>query len=239
MPVDSAVGAIVHAPWFITIDAIGTVAFALSGIAIARAERYSLLGALILAALPAIGGGLVMDLIAGRSPVAILASPTAMIAIIVTVVLAKLVMQFIDYASGRLLVFYDLAYLYVRLQERVAAGTFLVFFDSIGLASFTVTGVFTAIQYDCRPLIIWAPMFGVLNAAFGAILRDVFRADAHNPIMKGSLYAEIAIVWSLLLLLFILFMPTWAEPVGVAFTLVGVSATRMMLYHRKIQAPMF
>jgi polar amino acid transport system substrate-binding protein len=41
--------------WFALLDVIGTIAFALSGILIAARERYSLLGALILAALPAVG----------------------------------------------------------------------------------------------------------------------------------------------------------------------------------------
>ncbi|WP_448189576.1 trimeric intracellular cation channel family protein [Azospirillum sp. sgz301742] len=76
MGVSASFGEVVNTPWFLTIDLMGTVAFALSGITIARSERYSIFGALMLAWLPALGGGLIMDLIAGRNPPGILAQPS-------------------------------------------------------------------------------------------------------------------------------------------------------------------
>ncbi|MCC7276248.1 MAG: TRIC cation channel family protein [Alphaproteobacteria bacterium] len=239
MDLGSEFGEVVGTSWFVTIDVIGTVAFALSGITIARSERYSLFGAFVLAALPAVGGGLIMDLIANRNPVGILAQPSYVIAIIVVVLSAKLVMTFIDLARGRLLFFFDLAYLYVRLQSKIQVRTLLLFWDSVGLASFTVTGVFTAIQFDCRPLVIWGPVFAVLNAAFGAVLRDVFRADANNPILKGTFYAEVAFLWGLLLTLFMLVAPQWAVATGIVVTIAGATAMRTLLARRNLQAPMF
>ncbi|BBK31215.1 putative membrane protein YeiH [Stella humosa] len=230
---------IVRAHWFIALDLLGTIAFALSGITIARSEGYSLIGAFVLAALPAIGGGLVMDLIAGRAPVGIIDQPTYMISIIVVVVTAKLVMAFIDLARGRFLFFFDLAYLYVRAQQTMTTRTLLVLFDSIGLASFTVTGVLTAIQFNCRPLVVWGPAFAVLNAAFGTVLRDVFRADAGNPVMKGSFYAEIAAMWGLVLVLGLTWLPPEVDVWIITATLVGTSVMRMVLYKKGIRAPMF
>ncbi|BBK43464.1 membrane protein [Allostella vacuolata] len=230
---------VVHAWWFVGLDVVGTVAFALSGITIARSESYSLFGAFVLAALPAVGGGLVMDLIAGRAPVGIIDQPSYMLSIILVVVAARLVLAFIDYARGRLLFFFDLAYLYVRAQQTITTRTLLVLFDSIGLASFTVTGVLTAIQFDCRPYLVWGPVFAVLNAAFGTILRDVFRADAHNPIMKGSFYAEIAAIWGVLLTAALLLLPPSTHPWIVLGALLGASALRMAIYRLGIRAPMF
>ena len=43
--------------WFRVLAFIGTVAFALSGVVLAYAGQYTLFGALVLAALPAVGGG--------------------------------------------------------------------------------------------------------------------------------------------------------------------------------------
>jgi len=230
---------IIHAWWFIGLDLLGTVAFALSGITIARSEQYSLSGAFVLAALPAVGGGLIMDLIAGRKPVGIIDQPSYMLSIIVVVLAAKLVMTFIDVARGRFLFFFDLAYLYVRLQQTITTRTALVLFDSIGLASFTVTGVLTAIQFDCRPFLVWGPVFAVLNASFGTVLRDVFRADAGNPVMKGSFYAEIAAIWGFLLMVALLTLPAGATYWAVIIALVGTSAMRMILFKKDIRAPMF
>ena len=230
---------IVNADWFVALDLLGTIAFALSGITIARSEHYSLFGAFVLAALPAIGGGLVMDLIAGRTPVALIAQPSYMLSIVVVVMTARMVLAFIDLSRGRFLFFFDLAYLYLRAQQTVTTRTLLVLFDSVGLASFTTTGVLTAFQFGCRPYLVWGPLFAVLNAAFGAILRDVFRADARNPIMKGNFYAEIAFLWGLLLTVAILLLPPWAMPTMVAITLGGTSSMRMFVYRKNIQAPMF
>lgn len=239
MELANTFGEVVNAFWYITIDFVGTVAFALSGITIARSEQYSLFGAFLLAALPAVGGGIVMDWIAGRDPIAIVAYPSYVLAIVAVVLLAKLLLLFIELARGRLLIFFDLSYFYMSMEKRIRPRTLLVFFDSIGLASFTVTGVFTAIQFDVWPVLIWAPIFAVLNGAFGAVLRDVFRADAQNPIMKGSFYAEVAFLWGLLLAAFVEYGPYWAAWVGVPVTLVGVSAMRMVFYNRDIRAPMF
>ncbi len=56
--------------WFRAFEILGTVAFAISGVIIARREHYDIVGAYVLAALPAVGGGVMRDLISGRSPIA-------------------------------------------------------------------------------------------------------------------------------------------------------------------------
>ena len=47
--------------WFRVLAFIGTVAFALSGVVLAYAGQYTLFGALVFAALPAVGGGIARD----------------------------------------------------------------------------------------------------------------------------------------------------------------------------------
>ena len=49
--------------WFRVLAFVGTVAFALSGVVLAYQGNYTLFGALILATLPAVGGGVARDLI--------------------------------------------------------------------------------------------------------------------------------------------------------------------------------
>lgn len=232
-------GEVVNAPWFLWVDIAGTVAFALSGITIARSEGYSIFGAMVLAWLPALGGGLVMDLIAGRSPPGILAQPLYMYAIIVVVLGARAFLWLIDHARGRWLFFFDVVNWYLAARRRLRPMTLLVVFDAIGMASFTVTGVFTAIQFKCEPLELWGPAFAMMNASLGAILRDVVRADANNPILKGSFYAEIAIVWGLMLSVYVQTAAPWAIGSGILATLVGIPLMRLALYRRGSRAPMF
>lgn len=239
MELSALVGEVVSSRWFITIDLIGTVAFALSGITIARSERYSIFGAMILAWLPAMGGGLVMDLIAGRNPPGIIDQPSYMYAIIATVLVARAFLWLVDRVRGRWLFFFDIVQLYLMLSRRLSPTTLLVVFDAVGLAGFTVTGVFTALQFHCEPLELWGPAFAMMNSSLGAILRDVVRADAHNPILKGSVYAEIAVVGGLALSLYVQMAPQWALGYGVGATLVAVLVARVLLYQRDARAPMF
>ena len=67
--------------------------------------------------------------------------------------------------------------------------------DAIGLSTFTVIGVMVAVEQHCEPLWLWGPVFAALTGAGGGILRDVLRAQADIPTLKGSLYPEIAILW--------------------------------------------
>ncbi len=239
MGASASFGEVVNAPWFLFLDLMGTVAFALSGITIARAERYSIFGAMVLAWLPALGGGLVMDLIVGRDPPGILAHPVYMYAIIGTVLAVRGGLWLIDRARGRWLPFFDMVHWYVRIQRRLKPMTLLVLFDAVGLAGFTVTGVFTALQFHCQPLELWGPAFAMMNASLGAILRDVVRADARNPILKGSFHAELAVVAGLVLALLVQHTPERVVGYGVVATLVLVPLVRLWLYQRDVHAPMF
>lgn len=51
-----------------TIDILGTVAFAISGVLVAMEKRLDLFGVLIIAFVTAIGGGTLRDLMIGNTP---------------------------------------------------------------------------------------------------------------------------------------------------------------------------
>jgi polar amino acid transport system substrate-binding protein len=65
--------------WFRILAFIGIVAFALSGVVLAYEGQYTLFGALVLAALPAVGGGIVRDLLLQREPLGIVQNPEALL----------------------------------------------------------------------------------------------------------------------------------------------------------------
>lgn len=52
--------------WFTIIDLGGIVVFALSGVVLAYRGRHDIFGALVLAAMPAVGGGIMGDIVAAR-----------------------------------------------------------------------------------------------------------------------------------------------------------------------------
>lgn len=181
--------------WFYWLDLLGTGAFALSGVILAHRGRYNLVGAFVLAALPAVGGGLLRDLIANRRPVGVLRSPVPLLLVVGLVLAGYLVFKFIDRTAAAA----------GRPPGKIAA-TFdrlCGFFDTVGLAAFTIIGVRVAVETSCHPLWLWGPLLAALTGAGGGVLRDIVRADPHNATLKRGFYAEVALVWGLAFSLFL------------------------------------
>lgn len=229
--------------WFYILDIIGTIAFAISGVLIARKENYSLLGAFVLASLPAVGGGVIRDLLINRAPIGILETPLYMFLIIGTVLVGYGINWLLKIARGRFLIIFDISVWIVGMSRYILPRNVFEVFDAIGLATFTMTGVAIASRYGADPLLVWGPILAAITAAGGGILRDVFRADAHNPALKTSFYAEIAVCWGMMLSLFIHF---WAMEVStdtmrmaVIVTVVGAFLTRMGIVVAKVRSPRF
>lgn len=230
--------------WFLAVDLLGTFAFALSGVIIARQENYSFFGCLVMALLPGVGGGLIRDVILDRSPPAIIQSPVYVLLIVATVGVSIAFLKTVDRLRGRSLVFFDLVSWFVHRRWRLSPMMLLGIFDAIGLATFTVIGVLVAQRFDADPLWLWGPAFAALTSSGGGIVRDVVRAKADNPSLKGAFYAEISVLWGMIYSLFILFLEPmdWVTfPVVLAVTLlvmVGAFAMRMAALKRGHRAPL-
>ena len=61
--------------WFRILGFMGLVAFALSGVLLAYEGQYTLFGAVMLAVLPAVGGGVVRDVLLQREPIGVVRDP--------------------------------------------------------------------------------------------------------------------------------------------------------------------
>lgn len=219
--------------WFHWLDLLGTAAFAISGVLLAHRGRYNLVGAFLLAALPAVGGGILRDLITGRRPIGVLRSPTPLLLVAGLVLVGYLLFKLADRT----------ALAGSRRTVKLAAGfdTLTNFFDTVGLAAFIVIGVRVAVEMQCEPLWLWGPLLAILTGAGGGVLRDIVRADAHNSTLKRGFYAEVALVWGLL---FSLFLEWEVRHIGMdevrwgAFgTLIGAFATRTLILQRGWENP--
>lgn len=159
--------------WFFVVDLLGTVAFALSGVVLARMGGYDVFGALVLALLPAVGGGVVRDIVVNRFPVGVARSPWYMLAIIITVATGYLLLKLL---RGR-----ELGEPRMRPPVRLMGGwsvdqisRHLVVqgFDALGLAAFTVIGVIVAVETQGDP----APALGTAARHAGGGGRRLLRA---------------------------------------------------------------
>jgi polar amino acid transport system substrate-binding protein len=210
--------------WFRVLVVLGVVAFSLSGVVLAYAGKYTFFGALVLASLPGLGGGVVRDLIVQREPIGIVRDPVIMLIVFGTVVLGM--------AFFRVMALTGAQPFAQSLKARRYIVTHLIeVFDALGLAAFIVAGVVVVLDTSVHPLWLWGPVSAGITASFGGLLRDLFRQDREAASLKGELYPEIAVVWGLAFSLFLGWEANRLQPeeiwLGVVVTIAGAFLTRM------------
>ena len=160
---------------------IGTISFAVSGAMTAMRKGMDLLGVVVLGLTTAVGGGILRDVLLGRTPPAIFSDPlTAVLAVVASVLV------FIP-AVRRLLGHTPRIY---EVTMRWA--------DSLGLGIFTVIGA----QVACEALgyADWFTIafFGTITGVGGGVVRDVMAGDLPY-IFRKHIYALAslagALVW--------------------------------------------
>lgn len=149
-------------------DLAGVAVFAASGVLAARDRDLDILGVIVVAAITAIGGGTLRDLLLDRHPIFWVTDTWYLIVIV---------------ASAMLTV----AYVRVRPPPR---STLLVA-DAVGLALFTLSGAQLAEAAQCPPLIV--VLMGTMTGVTGGVLRDVITARV-PLILRREIYATAAIV---------------------------------------------
>ena len=147
-------------------DAIGVFVFALSGGLAASRRGLDLFGILIVALLPATGGGTIRDLLLDRPVFWLDQSHTILIAL-----------------AGGLVT--------AILGERIARFKTLIWFDAMGLALFCVIGAQAAHALGHDPIVVI--MMGTITASFGGLLRDVVCNEV-PLILREDIYATAALI---------------------------------------------
>lgn len=153
-------------------NAIGVLAFAISGALLAVQKRMDLVGMAGLAVVTATGGGMTRDVLIGATPAAAL-TDWWMLAVALL---------------GALLVF--LLHRWMARLDRA-----VLVFDAIGLGIFVVDGASKAMQYDVGP--VGAAFVGMLTGIGGGVLRDVLANDVPAVFRRESrLYLLPALIGS-------------------------------------------
>jgi polar amino acid transport system substrate-binding protein len=211
--------------WFRVLVFLGTISFALSGVVLAYAGRYTLFGALVLASLPALGGGVVRDLLLQRHPLGVVRDPAVVLTVFGTVMLGMAAIKIMSLTGTERIA--------QSLQARRHLGTRLIeTFDALGLAAFLVVGVVAVLDTSVAPLWLWGPISAGITSSFGGLIRDLFRHDREAASLQGQLYPEIAVTWGLALSLFLEWEAERLQPeeiwLSVVVTIAGAFLTRML-----------
>lgn len=166
-------------------DLIGTIAFAISGALIGISKKMDLFGTLVLAITTACGGGCLRDIIVGSVPPAMCRNPVYVVIAAVVATIVFLLVFFHTHMPRMLAPLYD---------------KMLFWFDTLGLAAFTVDGVMVGIQCGYGDNVFLLVFLGFLTAVGGGTLRDVLAGRIPDIFLK-HVYAVAAIAGGLLLTL--------------------------------------
>ncbi|MCH8474402.1 MAG: TRIC cation channel family protein [Opitutales bacterium] len=175
--------------WFFVLNMMGVIAFSLSGILLARKGRYNFFGALILAATPALGGGLVRDVLLGV-PVYFFETPLYLFVVLALVSGGTAIFKAWDALRHR---YFQNPTATERWALKLYDHLFKIF-DAWAVAASTIVGVSVAAEHFVQPLWLWGPLLGVITASFGVILRDMIRADHDILLLKKDSYGEMSIL---------------------------------------------
>ncbi|MCP4382918.1 MAG: transporter substrate-binding domain-containing protein [Hyphomicrobiales bacterium] len=211
-----------NSDWYWLVDVVGTTAFALSGTILGWRIRANIAGFFILSALPAVGGGMMRDVLLDR-PIASLQS--AQNITIITVI------SLVGYVAYRIYSRRDRN----RAVHPAAAGLFNLF-DAVGLGSFTVTGIAVTLSDPHGHSFAWAPFVGTVTAAGGGIVRDAL-VQRRSQVLFDDVYTQISLFWGAVLTVYLAFTPVRIEPgqygVAVWATVLVIIVTRILWLRRR------
>ena len=151
-------------------DIIGVICFALSGFLISVHYNLDILGVFISSFLTALGGGMIRDVLADRTPYVF--TDTLPVILVVSTVLISLLFKLhkIDDLEGK---------------------TAFIISDAVGLVSFAITGSLIAIQNDFNFLGVLILAF--LTAVGGGTIRDILINSVQFLVYLSDFYHIIEI----------------------------------------------
>ena len=192
-------------------DIIGIICFALSGFLISVHYKLDILGVFISSFLTALGGGMIRDVLADRTPY-VFTTNLPVFLVVATVVIALLFkLHKIDDLEGK---------------------TAFIISDAVGLVSFSITGSIVAIQNDFNFLGVLILAF--LTAVGGGTIRDIL-INRVPSILVSEFYATVAlIVASIIFILELLHLRSLPTLTIVFIFGVGL---RILAYYKKWQLP--
>jgi uncharacterized membrane protein YeiH len=163
----------------IALEAVGVLAFALSGIIEAARKHFDLVGVVMIGFIAAFGGGTLRDVLLDRRPFFWVEQEFWVWVLI---------------GIGFALPFFFKAQ-HIELTEKA-----MLIPDAVGLGAFAAGGTHIALQMDASPLI--AVLMGVITAVVGGVLRDVLVNEVPRAFHDHQPYAVIAFAggWLVVLL---------------------------------------
>ncbi len=182
------------------LEIVGTVAFSVSGAMVAIRNRLDIFGVAFIGCITAVGGGILRDVLIGRTPPAIFSRAWLLLLSVAVSLLVFLLAFFFRNA-------------YFKWTEHVEHIN--NYFDAVGLAAFTVMGTEVAFSVGLSSAVVLSLSLGFLTGVGGGVMRDILVNDAPF-IFKKHVYALVSIMGSGVYFGLHFLFPTVAWPTVIA-----------------------
>jgi uncharacterized membrane protein YeiH len=196
-----------------TIEVLGIIAFALTGIYQARRKGMDIVGVYTVGMITAFGGGSVRDLTLDRHPL--------------------FWIQHYEYAVLLLVLSMVSTMKIEQLFNKKKVMHFVLMLDALGLGSFSASGASLADQLGCAPFV--SSLIGVITGVFGGVMRDIICNEIPYVFQRTELYATCAFVgaWAYLIV-----THAGGNDIAAVSACIGVTFTlRMLAIQYKIKLP--
>ncbi|MFA5073296.1 MAG: trimeric intracellular cation channel family protein [Nitrospirota bacterium] len=196
-----------------TIEALGIIAFAVTGIFEARKKKMDIVGVYVVAMITALGGGSLRDIILNRHP-----------------------FFWVEYYQYPILLLF-LSIFSVGVMKKSLQKPRLVLLvltlDAVGLGLFSASGASLAYQSGCHAFI--ASIIGVVTGVFGGVMRDISCNEIPHVFQRTELYATCSFVGAWVYL--IVFTGSMNEVFAVLSCVFVTFILRMLAIRYKITLP--
>ena len=154
--------------FYFTLDILGTIAFAISGVLVAMEKKLDVFGVFIVAFVTAVGGGSLRDMLIGDTPVIWMRESVYAITIITSVIFAIIFQSKLKYFRRSLFLF-----------------------DTLGIGLYTMVGIEKGLSAGLSPIMCVA--LGTMTASFGGVIRDTL-CNEIPIIFRKEIYATACIL---------------------------------------------
>ena len=204
--------------FFFLAEVIGTIAFALSGALKAIQKKLDIFGVCFLALFTALGGGVIRDLLLGKTPPRLFESESYILIAI----------------STALLTFAAIRGFHRYLDFGIWGDRIFNICDALGLGIFAVIGTQSAAAAGFGDKVFLSVFLGMTTGVGGGVLRDIMCGEI-PAVLRKHIYAVAAIAGSISYLL--LTQTGQSDAVSTFFSVFLVVALRLLARHYQWNLP--
>ncbi len=197
-----------------SIEVLGIIAFALTGIYAAKKKGMDIIGIYSLAMVTGLGGGSLRDIILNRHPLFWIEHYEYAILLLFLAIVSSMVAQ--------------------DIFEKKGLVNIVLALDALGLGSFSASGTSLAGQLGCALFI--SALLGVITGVFGGVMRDIICNEIPYVFRRAELYATCSFVGAWTYLLGVRFFGN--DIAAVAACIAVTFILRMLALKYKIKLPL-